>query len=556
MNAIGVDSYVELYTTILGWHQYNVLWEVLTQTGLVFLPFLGILIRHFVEPVKSQQPRSASITSLHRIELDLFTMLTVIVLAGQPILSLDVAELNFIKLCRWSDDAKFTTQNIPFNQALSPFKKVGVSQSGVERTRVPIWWYGVMSFSSGFTLAAKTSLPCMSDVRMMRSVMLSSSIQDPMLIANIQRFQQECHTPAYTFATIGRGESSDWASADEQELQALIKQYGERDMLQLGSRIFLEFRGPGKKYFYQGRNAVSDVGGFEEGNPSCYDWWFGHDGKVLNALYSQLKMEVRLTSIPGAKEGETVSLYENARRFLSTVVDKPTEDEVYNYAIALFVMPSSLESGPLFYSQNDFMKGGSGGRGAFAKEWNTLSGFWGILWESFKQFPLAHITQEAAYVVQPLLLMGLYLILPIGLVFSGFSFKFLIMGAAGIFALKFMTYLFHVTSWMDQHLLFALSAGNTLQGHDNGWVLGGLGLGSSIESLKIELLIVGLYFFFPVLLLALMGWAGLNIGTGLQQVYDRVGGTGSPLASAGSAAIGAVRAGMRGAGKAVKSFRR
>ena len=39
-----VDSYLELFTTLFGWTFYNILWDVLVGTGIVFLPFLGILI--------------------------------------------------------------------------------------------------------------------------------------------------------------------------------------------------------------------------------------------------------------------------------------------------------------------------------------------------------------------------------------------------------------------------------------------------------------------------------------------------------------------------------
>jgi hypothetical protein len=35
---MAVDSYLELFTTLFGWRLYNVLWDVLTETGLVYRP--------------------------------------------------------------------------------------------------------------------------------------------------------------------------------------------------------------------------------------------------------------------------------------------------------------------------------------------------------------------------------------------------------------------------------------------------------------------------------------------------------------------------------------
>jgi len=47
-----VDSYLELFTTLFGWTFYGILWNVLVGTGIVFLPFLGILIDNWREPAE------------------------------------------------------------------------------------------------------------------------------------------------------------------------------------------------------------------------------------------------------------------------------------------------------------------------------------------------------------------------------------------------------------------------------------------------------------------------------------------------------------------------
>ena len=44
---MGVNSYAEIFTTVIGWHLYNVVWDVLASTGIVYLPFLGILLEHW-----------------------------------------------------------------------------------------------------------------------------------------------------------------------------------------------------------------------------------------------------------------------------------------------------------------------------------------------------------------------------------------------------------------------------------------------------------------------------------------------------------------------------
>ena len=43
--SIGVQSYPELYTMLLGWGLYDKLWQLLTQTGIAYVPFIGIILK-------------------------------------------------------------------------------------------------------------------------------------------------------------------------------------------------------------------------------------------------------------------------------------------------------------------------------------------------------------------------------------------------------------------------------------------------------------------------------------------------------------------------------
>ena len=81
---MSVDSYLELFTTLFGWAFYGVLWDVLVGTGIVYLPFLGILIDNWREPAEGGEFGTATGLSLRRMEIELFIALLVVVLAGQP----------------------------------------------------------------------------------------------------------------------------------------------------------------------------------------------------------------------------------------------------------------------------------------------------------------------------------------------------------------------------------------------------------------------------------------------------------------------------------------
>ena len=81
---MSVDSYLELFTSLFGWTFYGILWDVLVSTGIVYLPFLGILIDNWREPAQGGEVGHASGLSLRRMEIEMFIALLVVVLAGQP----------------------------------------------------------------------------------------------------------------------------------------------------------------------------------------------------------------------------------------------------------------------------------------------------------------------------------------------------------------------------------------------------------------------------------------------------------------------------------------
>ena len=76
---MSVDSYLELFTTLFGWAFYGVLWDVLVGTGIVYLPFLGILIDNWRDPAEGGQFGTVTGLSLRRMEIELFLALFVVV---------------------------------------------------------------------------------------------------------------------------------------------------------------------------------------------------------------------------------------------------------------------------------------------------------------------------------------------------------------------------------------------------------------------------------------------------------------------------------------------
>ncbi len=94
---MSVDSYLELFTTLFGWAFYNVLWDVLVGTGIVYLPFLGVLIDNWREPAEGGEFGTVTGLSLRRMEIELFIALLVVVMA-RPASNTHAAQCRELKL--------------------------------------------------------------------------------------------------------------------------------------------------------------------------------------------------------------------------------------------------------------------------------------------------------------------------------------------------------------------------------------------------------------------------------------------------------------------------
>lgn len=96
---MGVDGYLEIYTTLYGWQFYNFLWVILAQTGIIYLPVLGVLINNWKEPAESQDDKPAASTSLRRNIIDLSLMAIVFVLAVVPVYTLSPEMISYTNQC-------------------------------------------------------------------------------------------------------------------------------------------------------------------------------------------------------------------------------------------------------------------------------------------------------------------------------------------------------------------------------------------------------------------------------------------------------------------------
>ena len=160
---MGVNSVLEVFTTLFGWIMYESLWGILATTGVVWLPFLLIVLRHVVEArTAGADEGNAGQLSLRRIEVSVIVMLLVIVVAALPAVEVRLADVHYNRPAQNCDadpevvsgDATDTTYDDAF------FTLDG------RVARIPLWWALLGAVSSGITSAAVAAIPCQADLRL------------------------------------------------------------------------------------------------------------------------------------------------------------------------------------------------------------------------------------------------------------------------------------------------------------------------------------------------------------------------------------------------------
>ena len=486
---MNVDSYLELFTTLFGWAFYEVLWDVLVGTGIVYLPFLGILIDNWREPAQGGEFGTVTALSLRRMEIDLFLALSVVVLAGQPssLTALDAGTLQYTPpptlMDQNPDSATISAPNSTFGN--SGF--IG-SPSTVN---LPIWWYAVIAASSGINHAIIEGLPSAADLRAYEQQARLATIADPLLRAEVSQFFSDCFVPARSRYQGGELRSN--------AVAAILAEYGPDDPDWLGSHVYRDLSG-----YYDRYRAGSPVAGWpfdamrdteydpnnppDWGRPYCDAWWGDDD----IGLRQKLIAEADATS--GGLSGLIVAI-------------APGLASEHQYdAVARAVLANAPES----WSNNDLVgyNTGTSGFTGFAEQTAKVglaSG--GIVVASvFFSVTMAAILHGLP-MVQAVLLLGIYALLPLFVVLSRYSLSVLMTGALAVFTVKFWSVLWYLALWVDQNLILSMypDVSVFLQIFANPGE-------HDIKRMLLNMITTSLYLGLPLLWSAMMGWTGIHVG--------------------------------------------
>lgn len=485
---MSVTGYLALYTTLIGWQQYQNLWMLMVGTGLVFIPFIGIVMKCFLEHFESQEPKSAAVIALRRLMIQIVGALLVIEFCCVPTVPLNPQVLHFEPVC--VANAKIATPGHTGTTYDNKFKV----PTGV---KVPIVWYLVMAISNGFTHAANEGLSCSPiNYQALQDQLDLSSITSPTLKKETVEFYNDCYIPSYS-----KYMSGDLNNSQRDQIQQIQATYGKDDLGWLGSQIFLNTPG-----FYNSLSAQEPIPGFlfdptrdqfegqvgnhsQWGEPNCKAWWTDPQ----NGLHANLEK-----ALPPS--------------FLQDIVHLGNSKVLADLGVRRLIQHSF---DPGMSESSDIPRGYESLNDSNGSHWYVeLAGDIGIASHQFTYYPKLYLLINALPVIQALLLLAIYALLAIMIPFSSYRLHFIITGSAIIFSITFWSYLWHLVQYINNELIGALYPTDPNRIIPS-WHELLQGSGGGLNATLVHFIVGTMYIALPLLFLVIASWAGLKISNAI-----------------------------------------
>jgi TraG-like protein, N-terminal region len=495
---MGVDSYLELFTTALGWHYYNQFWNILTVTGIVFLPFFGILFDAWRDAYREGAEEGGATRAVRIVELEVGLALFVIMIAAMPTSFTSVSRLN-LSYKPVATALEPNPSEARVNSGQSTFESTFVSTPA--NANVPVFWFATMAISSGLTQAMKSATNVdLKDLDQIRAVAAVAAIESPDVRAEVQRFMSECYFPVRSaLFKAGPNAPERINPVNGQRLDLAKEDW-------IGSRYFVTH-----PILYPATYARAPVPGFsvdlnrdrdnigatvqaDWGRPTCAQWW-------QNQLLGKIIAE-------SDRAGDNLTLKEMLQRL--TTFSQDERNDILARALVSRTGEGAIPGS--YYDTNGGLGDAVSNPAGTLRDGAALAGMLagGAMFSVF-------VTNVKATLplAQPIILFAIYMFLPFILVVGRYQLNVIVLGALAIFTVKFWTVMWAVVRLLDEKLALSMFEGQSF------WLDLFSTNNNSYKRMALQLVILGLYITLPILWTGMMAWTGLRIGSALTDAKRR-----------------------------------
>ena len=545
---LAVGSYFEMHTTLIGWMMYDLVWEALSVTGIVFLPLGWILFRNWRDASSNANNTPATGLSLRRNLWDIMIAALVILLAATPAIIVKPGQISYTPTPSIvePDPVKATADNDPSTYA-KQFGAVDVS-GGV---RMPIWWALVSQVSSGITSAVLFNLPSSGDLAAARVQMQAARITDPDVSQELSHFIDACYIPA-----ISKLKRMVREQGYTPALKARITKYGPHDIEWIGSHVFMETEGlykpcgdvdtchdslqanlPVKGWSYmESRDHYGELDQSLDtpGRPWCDEWWNGAGGDGLrDKLLAQ------------AEQNGADDLWRNLQSFLAEH-GLGDADKIKDATIKNLLDNSRPGKVPVEYQYANHSGANAGFFDNVVDKATTIAGTLGAAFKAAETGITMKVVRQALPYIKAIILMGIIIVLPFMLIMGAYSLDMVFTASVIFFTVYFLSALWGIAQVIDDYatlgmfpdaagliayMLYDTAATAATAGQVD---LGGFS--AATQAMILSMLSVMTYIGLPAIWMFMMTWVGIKAGHSVDKIMTS---TTSPAQSTGSAGASA-----------------
>lgn len=478
---MATGSFIEMFMTTFGWHLYDIVWGVISSTGLAYLPILAAIIDNVVSPVESQEAKSAAVTSLRRLEIDIVRIIVMMMLAVSPLMTLEFGSVSHTKACQ-GETYNAGSSGTAFEEALND------TVINNTQAKVPPWFYLVMSITGGVNDSIIVSLPCELNIREIEYEISTVQITDPHLRRETQLFVSECYKPARAdFFNNSRAfpdnlpnDDIDWIGSKHFNNTYYKTHYSQNP---IPSFEFDSRRSSDASHISE--NGVTPDSGY----PSCWEWWNDDSVGLSTRLLEQYPPDMitrannLLRGFDDSESNEYIlrQLMINEGDSIMDGLDLGKNNSMGNVSEQLM--------------DGEFMEAAS----SFGDGVGEVVGAAGGFITSALIKPVLFFIKEMAPYIQSTMLMAIYFLLPWVLLVGNYEWSTIKTSTITIFGIKFWTCIWAVVDLLDNKLAQSIKAAS--------------GVGTFTQSnimlgVILDVLILALYMGLPYFFLQMLGWAG------------------------------------------------
>ena len=178
---MAVDPFLELFTTLFGWQWYGIIWDALTDTGIVYIPFVMILLTRWKDDARGGSYGNVHDIALRSIEIEFLR---------RGVRGPDRRSTGRGPQCHGDQLHTLGHAERPNTRDRHPalpdssYGSAGAFSGAPASVNIPVWWYAVLSLTKGSTMP---SLPACPDSVGIREVQQQGTTGDRQRSGRAQR---------------------------------------------------------------------------------------------------------------------------------------------------------------------------------------------------------------------------------------------------------------------------------------------------------------------------------------------------------------------------------